>query len=66
MATGALWSRPTQAVAIATLPSLQAQIALCARSWASRFCGKTAGGNLGAARAVLKQASVSHKPTMID
>ena len=56
-----------QAVAIATLPSLQAQIAIRALELGKPvFAEKPLASNLGAARAMLKQASVSRKPTMID
>jgi predicted dehydrogenase len=56
-----------EAVAIATLPSLQAQIAIRALELGKPvFAEKPLASDLGAARAMLKQASVSRKPTMID
>ena len=56
-----------QAVAIATLPSLQAQIAIRALELGKPvFAEKPLASDLGAARAMLKQASASRKPTMID
>jgi predicted dehydrogenase len=56
-----------QAVAIATLPSLQAQIAIRALELGKPvFAEKPLASDLGAARAMLKQATTSRKPTMID
>jgi predicted dehydrogenase len=56
-----------QAVAIATLPSLQAQVALRALELGKPvFAEKPLASDLGAARTMLKQASASRKPTMID
>src|SRR4029077_155214 len=56
-----------QAVAIATLPSLQAQIALRALELGKPvFAEKPLASDLGAARVMLKQANASRKPTMID
>src|SRR5207342_3707159 len=56
-----------QAVAIATLPGLQAQIAIRALGLGKPvFAEKPLASDLGAARAMLKQASASRKPTMID
>ena len=56
-----------QAVAIATLPSLQAQIALRALALGKPvFAEKPLASDLGAARTMLKQATASRKPTMID
>src|SRR5207342_3063252 len=56
-----------QAVAIATLPSLQAQIAIRALELGKPvFAEKPLASDLGAARTMLKQASASRKPTMID
>ena len=56
-----------QAVAIATLPSLQAQIAIRALELGKPvFVEKPLASDLGAARAMLKQATTSRKPTMID
>jgi predicted dehydrogenase len=56
-----------QAVAIATLPSLQAQIAIRALELGKPvFAEKPLASDLGAARAMFKQATTSHKPTMID
>jgi predicted dehydrogenase len=56
-----------QAVAIATLPSLQAQIAIRALELGKPvFIEKPMAGDLAAARAMLQQATVSRLPTMID
>ena len=56
-----------QAVAIATLPSLQAQIAIRALELGKPvFAEKPLASDLGTARAMLKQASASRKPTLID
>jgi predicted dehydrogenase len=56
-----------QAVAIATLPSLQAQIAIRALELGKPvFAEKPLASDLGAARTMLKQAAASRKPTMID
>jgi predicted dehydrogenase len=56
-----------QAVAIATLPSLQAQIAIRALELGKPvFAEKPLASDLGAARAMLRQAAASKKPTMID
>ena len=56
-----------QVVAIATLPSLQAQIAIHALELGKPvFAEKPLASDFGAARAMLKQASLSRRPTMID
>jgi len=56
-----------QAVAIATLPSLQAQIAVRALELGKPvFAEKPLASDLGAAQTMLKQAAASRKPTMID
>src|SRR5689334_1520564 len=56
-----------QAVAIATLPSLQAQIAIRALELGKPvFAEKPLASDLAAARAMLRQADASRKPTMID
>src|ERR1019366_4867542 len=56
-----------QAVAIATLPSLQAQIAIRALELGKPvFIEKPMAGDLAAAHAMLQQATVSRLPTMID
>src|SRR5215470_16430077 len=56
-----------QAIAIATLPSLQAQIAIRALELGKPvFAEKPLASDLGAARAMLRQASLSRKPTVID
>ena len=56
-----------QAVAIATLPSLQAQIAIRALELGKPvFAEKPMAGDLAGARAMLKQATASRLPTMID
>jgi predicted dehydrogenase len=54
-------------VAIATLPSLQTAIALRALELGKPvFAEKPLANNLDAARALLRQATLSRKPTMID
>jgi predicted dehydrogenase len=56
-----------QAVAIATLPSLQAQIAIRALELGKPvFIEKPMAGDLNGARAMLRQAELSRLPTMID
>jgi predicted dehydrogenase len=56
-----------QAVAIATLPSLQPQIAIRALELSKPvFAEKPMAGNLADARAMLRQAALSLRPTMID
>ena len=56
-----------QAVAIATLPSLQAQIAIRALELSKPvFAEKPMAGTLADARAMLRQAALSRRPTMID
>ena len=56
-----------QAVAIATLPSLQAQIAIAALELGKPvFAEKPMASELADARAMLQQAASSRKPTMID
>jgi predicted dehydrogenase len=56
-----------QAVAIATLPSLQAQIAIRALELGKPvFAEKPLASDLAAARAMLRQADASRKPTIID
>jgi predicted dehydrogenase len=56
-----------QAVAIATLPSLQAQIAIRALELGKPvFAEKPMASDLANASAMLKQATLSRKPTMID
>jgi predicted dehydrogenase len=56
-----------QAVAIATLPSLQAQIAIRALELGKPvFAEKPLASDLTAAQAMLRQAATSRKPTMID
>ncbi len=56
-----------QAIAIATLPSLQVPIALRALELGKPvFAEKPLANNLDAARAMLRQATLSRKPTMID
>lgn len=56
-----------QAVAIATLPGLQAQIAIRALELGKPvFAEKPMAGDLAGANAMLRQATVSHLPTMID
>ena len=56
-----------QAVAIATLPSLQAQIAIRALELGKPvFIEKPMANTLAAARAMLRQATQSRLPTMID
>jgi len=55
------------AVAVATLPSLQAQIAIRALELGKPvFIEKPMANNLAAARAMLQQATSSGRPTMID
>ena len=59
--------KDVQAVAIATLPSLQAQIAIRALELGKPvFAEKPLASDLGAAAAMLRQAAASAKPTMID
>jgi predicted dehydrogenase len=59
--------KDVQVVAIATLPSLQAQIAIHALQLGKPvFAEKPLASDLGVARAMLRQASVSRKPTMVD
>jgi predicted dehydrogenase len=56
-----------QAIAIATLPSLQAQIAIRALELGKPvFAEKPLASDLAAARAMRRQATLSRKPTMID
>lgn len=56
-----------QAIAIATLPSLQAQIAIRALELGKPvFAEKPMATDLAAAGAMLRQATLSRKPTMID
>ena len=56
-----------QAVAIATLPSLQAQIAIRALELSKPvFAEKPMASDLADARAMLRQAALSRRPTMID
>ncbi|MEP7029298.1 MAG: Gfo/Idh/MocA family oxidoreductase [Pseudolabrys sp.] len=56
-----------QAVAIATLPSLQAQIAIAALELGKPvFAEKPMASDLAGARAMLKQATLSRLPTAID
>ena len=56
-----------QAVAIATLPGLQAQIAIRALELGKPvFAEKPMAGDLAGAGAMLRQAAVSNLPTMID
>lgn len=56
-----------QAVAIATLPSLQAQIAIRALELGKPvFAEKPMASDLASARAMLRQATLSRRPTMID
>jgi predicted dehydrogenase len=56
-----------QVVAIATLPSLQVPIALRALELGKPvFAEKPMATDLASARTMLRQASLSHKPTMID
>jgi predicted dehydrogenase len=55
------------AVAIATLPSLQDEIALAALQMGKPvFAEKPMASNLSGARAMLRQASLSRRPTAID
>jgi predicted dehydrogenase len=59
--------KDVQAVAIATLPILQAQIAIRALELGKPvFAEKPMAGDLNSARAMLRQARLSRKPTMID
>jgi predicted dehydrogenase len=59
--------RDVQAVAIATLPSLQAKIAIRALELGKPvFAEKPLASDLGAARAMLERAKLSRKPTVID
>jgi predicted dehydrogenase len=59
--------KDVHAVAIATMPSLQAQIAIRALELGKPlFAEKPLASDLGAARAMLRQASLSRKPTVID
>jgi len=59
--------KDVQAVAIATLPSLQAQIAIRALELGKPvFAEKPLASDLDGARAMLRQASLSRRPTMID
>ena len=56
-----------QAVAIATLPSLQAQVATAALALGKPvFAEKPMASDLASARAMLRQARLSGRPTMID
>jgi predicted dehydrogenase len=56
-----------QAIAIATLPTVQAQIATAALALGKPvFIEKPMAGDLTAARAMLRQAKLSGLPTMID
>ena len=60
-------SKDVQAVAIATLPSLQAQIAIHALELGKPvFAEKPMASDLQSARAMLRQARSSDLPTMID
>jgi predicted dehydrogenase len=64
---GLVEDKDVQVVAIATLPSLQAQIAIHALQLGKPvFAEKPLASDLGAARAMFRQASVSRKPTMVD
>jgi predicted dehydrogenase len=59
--------KDVQVVAIATLPSLQAQVAIRALELGKPvFAEKPMASDLAAARAMLRQATLSRKPTMID
>ena len=59
--------KDVQAVAIATLPSLQAQIAIRALELGKPvFAEKPMASDLGSAHAMLRQAKLSRLPTMID
>jgi predicted dehydrogenase len=59
--------KDVEAVAIATLPSLQAQIAIRALELGKPvFAEKPMASDLMSADAMLKQATLSRKPTMID
>ena len=56
-----------QAVAIATLPNLQAQIATTALALGKPvFAEKPMASDLASARAMLRQSTLSRRPTMID
>jgi predicted dehydrogenase len=64
---GLVEDKDVQVVAIATLPSLQAQIAIHALQLGKPvFAEKPLASDLGTARAMFRQASMSRKPTMID
>jgi predicted dehydrogenase len=59
--------KEVDAVAIATMPSLQAEIAIAALTLAQPvFAEKPMASTLEAARAMLRQAQLSRLPTMID
>jgi predicted dehydrogenase len=59
--------KDVQAVAIATWPSLQAQIAVRALELGKPvFAEKPMAGDLAGARAMLRQATLARQPTMID
>jgi predicted dehydrogenase len=59
--------KDVQAVAIATLPSLQAEIAILALTLGKPvFAEKPMASDLDGARAMLRQADASRLPTMID
>ena len=59
--------KDVQAVAIATLPSLQAQIAIRALELGKPvFAEKPMASDLAGARAMLRQATLTRLPTMID
>jgi predicted dehydrogenase len=59
--------RDVEAIAIATLPSLQAQIAIRALELGKPvFAEKPLASDLGAARAMLERAKLSRQPTMVD
>jgi predicted dehydrogenase len=59
--------KDVQAVAIATLPSLQVPIAIRALELGKPvFAEKPLANDLGGARTMLRQATLSRKPTMID
>jgi predicted dehydrogenase len=59
--------KDVQAVAIATLPSLQAQIAICALELGKPvFAEKPMASDLSGARAMLRQATLKGLPTAID
>jgi predicted dehydrogenase len=64
---GLVEDKDVQVVAIATLPSLQAQIAIHALQLGKPvFAEKPLASDLGTAWAMFRQASMSRKPTMID